>query len=196
MKQLSLFDESRLYRVPRSETLVMDRDDLIRWKQRIFEYQQSVRNSKQPEQSVLFDIARQTWHSPSEIDPFTLRQYPADFYRMPRPAEPLDDTNQGCIYFIIDRYLPILLYIGETKLSVHQRWSGVHDAKDYLMRYIELHRQYELDVQPGSAFWYHVPPKKQVLREWERELIYRWRSPFNKECVQWYGKPFFYRPLS
>ena len=189
MKQLSLFEE-RDYRVPRQEKIVINKDALVQWKQRIFEYQQSVKNSQQPQQQSLFELPRQTWYSPSEIDPFALRQYPADFYRMPQPPEPLDDSNQGCIYFIIDRCLPILLYIGETKLSAHQRWSGVHDAKDYLMRYLELHRQYELDVQPCSAFWYQVPPKKQVLREWERELIYRWRSPFNKECVQWYGKPF------
>jgi hypothetical protein len=190
MKQLSLFDESRPYRVSRPENLVMDREALIRWKQRIFKYQQSVRNSKQPEQSVLFDIAPQTWHTPSEIDPFSLRQYPADFYRKPEPPEPLDDSNQGCIYFIIDRCLPILLYIGESKLSAHQRWSGVHDAKDYLMRYIELHRHYEIEVQPGSAFWYHVPPQKKILREWERELIYRFRSPFNSEMWEVWGRPF------
>jgi hypothetical protein len=168
----------------------MDKDALIRWKQRIFEYQQSVRNSKQPEQQTLFNLPRQTWDSPSEIDPFSLRQYPADFYRMPRPPEPLDESNQGCIYFIIDRSLPILLYVGETKLSAHQRWSGVHDAKDYLRRYIELHRRYKLDVLPSSAFWYGVPPKKKILREWERELIERFRSPFNREMWEVWGQPF------
>lgn len=190
MKQLSLFDESRPYGVSRPQSLVMDRDTLVKWKQRIFEYQQSTREQKQPQQQALFDLPRQTWHTPNEIDPFALRQHPADFYRLSQSPEPLDDTNQGCIYFIIDRSLPILLYIGETKLSAQQRWSGVHDAKDYLMRYIELHRQYELDVLPCSAFWYHIPPKKQILREWERELIYRWRSPFNREMWDVWGQPF------
>lgn len=190
MKQLSLFDESRPYRASRPDNLVMDREALIRWKRRIFDYQKSVRNRKQPEQQTLFNLPPQTGDYTSEIDPFSLRQYPADFYRMPRAAEPLDDGNQGCIYFIIDRSLPILLYIGETKLSVHQRWSGVHDAKAYLMRYIELHRQYELEVQPCSAFWYGVPPKKEILRQWEKKLIYRFRSPFNCEMWGVWGQPF------
>ncbi|MFM7439858.1 MAG: GIY-YIG nuclease family protein [Snowella sp.] len=190
MKQLSLFDESRPYNVRRPQSLVMDREALVKWKQRIFEYQQSAREQKQPQQQALFDLPRQTCHTPNEIDPFALRQHPADFYRLPQSPEPLDDTNQGCIYFIIDRSLPILLYIGETKLSAQQRWLGVHDAKDYLMRYIERHRQYELDVLPCSAFWYHVPPKKQILREWERQLIYRWRSPFNREMWDVWGQPF------
>ncbi len=191
MKQLSLFEDHNRYSLrPRPETLVMDRDALIRWKQRIFDYQQSARKQKQPQRPTLFELPKQTWHTPDEINPFSLRLHPADFYRMPRPPEPLDDTNQGCIYFIIDRSLPILLYIGETKLSVHQRWSGVHDAKEYLMRYVELHRQYGLDVQPGSAFWSHVPPKKKLLREWERELIFKWRTPFNKEMWQKLGQPF------
>ena len=190
MKQLSLFDDSRPYGVTRKRTLVMDKAMLIRWKERIYDYQQSVKSHQFTEQQSLFKTSREAWHTPEEIDPFTLKQHPADFYRIPLPSEPVDDTNQGCIYFIIDRSLPILLYVGESKLSAHQRWSGVHDAKDYLMKYIELHRKYELEVLPCAAFWYNLPTKKKLLREWERKLIYRFRSPFNQEMWDIWGQPF------
>ena len=199
MKQLSLFDERERLLSPRPETMVLDRDGLIRWKQSIFDYQQQVRNNQQPQQQTLFDLPRQTWHTPDEIDPFSLRFHPADFYRLPEPPEPFDNPERGCIYFIIDREasrregdrtLPILLYIGETKLTAHQRWSGTHYCKDYLMNYIEMHRRYGLNVAVCSAFWQHIPPDKKVLLAWERELILKWRSPFNKENWDKFGQPF------
>jgi hypothetical protein len=57
------------------------------------------------------------------------------------------------------------------------------------LQYIEMHRRYDLDVNVVSAFWQLVPSKK-ILQQWERELILKWRSPFNKECWQWWGQPF------
>jgi uncharacterized protein (DUF885 family) len=186
MKQLNLFDDDRPLS-SRPETLVMSRDTLIQWKQRILEHQQQVRQGQQPQQQTLFDLPKTTWHTVDEIDPFALQLHPADFYRKP---EPLDNSNQGCIYFLIDRTAQIILYIGETKLTVHQRWSGVHYAKDYTLYYIEQHRRYGLEVAVCSAFWLSIPPDKKILRQWERELIYKWRSPFNQECWQWLGQPF------
>lgn len=189
VKQLSLFDDDRPLS-SRSETLIMSRDTLIQWKERIKEHQQQVRQEHQPQQQTLFDLPRSTWHELHEINPFRLRSHPADFYRKPESPEPLDDSNQGCIYFLIDRPAKIVLYIGETKLTVHQRWSGLHYAKDYTLRYIEQHRRYGLEVAVCSAFWLSIPPDKKMLRQWERELILKWRSPFNKECWQWFGQPF------
>lgn len=186
MQQLSLFDNDHPLSSG-SETFVMSRDTLSQWKKRIREHQQQVRQKPQPQQQTLFDLPQTTWHKVDEIDPFVLRSSPADFYRKP---EPLDDSNQGCIYFLIDRSAEMILYIGETKLTVHQRWSGVHYAKDYTLRYIEQHRRYGLDVCVCSAFWLSIPPDKKVLRQWEKELILKWRSPFNRECWQWFGQPF------
>jgi hypothetical protein len=190
IEQLSLFDDNNRTLFSRRDKLVMDKDALTRWKQRIFEYQNSVRNSKPPQQQTLFDLPKTTWHAPDEIDPFSLKLHPADFYRKPEPPETFDNPDRGCIYFILDRTLPILLYIGETKLTAHQRWSGVHYCKDYVMSYIEMHRRYKLDVAVCSAFWQHVPPDKKVLLAWERELILKWRSPFNRENWNQFGQPF------
>ncbi len=168
----------------------MDKDALVRWKSRIFEHQHSVRQQKLPEQPTLFELPKTTWHTSDEIDPFALRLHPADFWRKPEPPEPFDDPDRGCIYFIIDNALPLLLYVGETKLTASQRWLGVHDCKDYIMSYVELHHRYRLERAVCSAFWHGVPPDKRVLRQWERELILKWRPAFNKEMWQKFGKPF------
>ncbi len=117
---------------------------------------------------------------------------------MPEPQGLVDNIDTGCIYFVIDpfgirvaaRTLPILLYVGETKLTAVKRWKGVHYIKDYSLKYIELHRRYDLEEAIVSAFWHRVPSNKKILRQWEKELIFKWRSPFNRECWQWYGQPF------
>ena len=191
MNQLSLFEDSnRSRRRPRQESLVMDKDALIKWKQRIFKYQQKVREQEPPQQMALIDLPQKTWHTPDEIDPFSLRLHTHRFWELPEFPEPPCDLNQGFLYFIIDRNLPIILYVGETKLSVNQRWEGTHDCKEYMMSYIEMHRRYDLEVLLCAAFWGAIPPDKKILREWEKELILRWKSPFNKEMWDTWGQPF------
>ena len=124
MKQLSLFDDDRK-RIPasRREKLIMNEETLLKWKQRIFDYQQKVREQEPPQQMTLIDLAPKTWHTPDEIDPFSLRLHPADFWQWAQPREPLADG--GCIYFVIDNAVPLILYCGETSLTPAQRWSGV-----------------------------------------------------------------------
>jgi hypothetical protein len=184
MKQLSLFDDYGFKTT--APSLQMDASALAEWKERIGNHQRQVRESKPPEQGSLFALPQTAWETPDELDPFSLRQYPADFYR----HQPLDSDCKGCIYFIIDRLSEIILYIGETKLTVKERWAGEHYAKGYVMNYIELHRKHKLDVAVSSAFWIEVPPDKKILQQWEKELILKWRSPFNKEMWDVYGQPF------
>lgn len=109
---------------------------------------------------------------------------------MPETKDLVNEIDTGCIYFIIDNTLPILLYVGETKLTASKRWKGVHYAKNYVLNYIEIHRKYKLDVAVVSAFWHNIPSDKKILLKWEKELITKWRSPFNKYCWQYYGQPF------
>ncbi len=101
-----------------------------------------------------------------------------------------EQGDRVCIYFIIDNTLPLLLYVGETKQTAKQRWNGVHDAKDYVTNYIELHRKYKLEVRVCSAFWYDTPSDRKSRLKLESELINRWQSPFNKENWQRWGQPF------
>ncbi len=188
-KQLSLFDSSGSYYAPRTEKLILNKIALINWKERIFNYQQQVKIIETPQQQTLFDLPQNTWHSPDEINPFSLPLHSSLFWRQAESSNFLETNEQGCLYFIIDNTLPLLLYVGETKLTANKRWQGTHDCKAYILQYIELHRRYELEVKVSSAFWQLIPSKK-VLQQWERELILKWRSPFNKECWQWWGQPF------
>ena len=186
-EQLNLFEDNNRILPPRPQELVMSQDSLRQWKERIFSSQQQIRNNQAPQQQTLFDTSPPKV-TPDQIDPFSLRLHTSLFYRMPESA--IDTIDTGCIYFIIDNAVPLLLYVGETKLTATKRWKGVHDAKDYILNYIELHRRYDLDVAVLSAFWYDIPADKKILRSWERELILRWKPPFNKECWQCYGQPF------
>ena len=47
----------------------MDADALIKWKSRIFDYQQRVRETKPPQQTALFELTP-THCDPDAIDPF------------------------------------------------------------------------------------------------------------------------------
>ncbi|WP_048319191.1 excinuclease ABC subunit C [Crocosphaera watsonii] len=190
MKQLNLFDTNASSLKSRLPSLVMDREALIKWKQRVFKYQETIKDS-QPQQQTLFEMPKSSWHTVDDIKPFELPIHNCLFWRMPEPKYHFaDESSKGYLYFIIDNTLPILLYCGETKLTANQRWSGVHDCKDYIRNYIQLHRIHNLDVAVVSAFWEHIPPEKKILLKWERELIIKYRSPFNKESWKYWGQPF------
>ena len=191
MKQLNLFDTNSSSLTPRKESLIMDSEALIKWKQRVFNYQNQVRNSQPPQQQTLFELPKTSWHTVDDIKPFDLKIHSSLFWIMPEKKHQFEDESRnGCIYFIIDNTLPILLYCGQTKMTANQRWSGFHYCKDYIRNYIQLHRIHKLDVAVVSAFWQHIPPDKKVLLEWERELIIKYRSPFNKENWKYWGQPF------
>ena len=161
----------------------MSADALCQWKQRIFEYQQSALSS-QPQQQTLFELPPESCNADT-LDPFALQLHNLSFCEQP------DWGDCTCLYFVIDtaKPAPLLLYIGETERSPKQRWMS-HYCYNYIGNYIELHRRYSLDVTVGIAFWFGAPINRKQRLKLESELIYRWRSPFNKECWQWWGQPF------
>lgn len=187
MKQLSLFDAPSPYRISRLENRRFDSSGLRQWKERVWRYQQLMQNIQEPEQQTLFEITSDR-PSPDYLDPFSLAYHSSLFWRQKANLD-YAEKRQGCLYFIIDRTLPLLLYIGETKLTAHHRWRGTHDCKEYILRYLELHRRYDLETAIVSAF-YPLALSKKELQTWENALIYKWRSPFNKECWQYWGQPF------
>ena len=101
-----------------------------------------------------------------------------------------DWGDSVCFYFVIDNIFPLLLYIGETKRTPKARWAGVHDCKQYIMRYVELHRRYGLKVAISTAFEWDALGDRKTRQQLEKELILKWRSPFNKECWKCWGQPF------
>ena len=184
-KQLSLFEPSATYQVNKKTPqpdLVMSEQFLHQWKTNIHHYQQNQRNSY-PQQTDLMgqnnDIAEV-----ESFDPFSIKTHTDQFYELPDYS-----LSESCLYFILDTHHFLLLYVGETKRSPHQRWLN-HDCKSYIQHYIELHRKYDLPVLIRSAFWWSVPESRKLRQKLEKELILKWRSPFNKESWQWWGQPF------
>ena len=182
MAQLELFSD--FHPKPssaKSPQLTMSCEALESWKQRIFEHQQS-EGADQPRQGSLFELVPNPC-DPNNIDPFTLELHNLSFCEKP------DWGDRTCLYFVIDNELPLLLYVGETDRTAKQRWMS-HECHSYIGNYIELHRRYSLDVSVAIAFWYGAPANRKQRLQLESELIYKWRSPFNKECWQWWGQPF------
>ena len=182
MAQLELFPEFQPKpRVLKSPQLIMSSQALQSWKQRIFEHQQSESADQSRRQGTLFELAPNPCDL-DNIDPFTLQLHNLSFSDRP------DLGDRTCLYFVIDTF-PLLLYVGETDRTPKQRWTN-HYCHNYIANYIELHRRYTLDVAVGIAFWYGAPSNRKQRLQLESELIYKWRSPFNKECWQWWGQPF------
>ena len=184
-KQLSLFEPSANYQLEKKQSqadLVMSKSFLEQWKKRIYSYQKE-KKSNQGQQT---DLINENINN-SEVesfDPFSVKTHTDQFYDLPNYS-----LSESCLYFILDTHYSLLLYVGETKRSPGQRWIN-HDCKNYIQRYIELHRQYDLPVLIRSAFWWSVPESRKLRQKLEKELILKWRSPFNKESWQWWGQPF------
>ncbi|MEG4007761.1 hypothetical protein QUA41_17895 [Microcoleus sp. Pol11C1] len=180
MKQLELFPGFQPSSAKPTQ-LTMTVGALHSWKQRILKHQQSAA-SEQPKQGTLFELAPNPC-DPNNIDPFALELHSLSFCEKP------DWGDSHCLYFVIDNQLPLLLYVGETERTPKQRWMS-HDCHRYIENYIELHRRYSLDVAVAIAFWYGAPSNRKQRLQLELELIYKWKSPFNKECWQQWGQPF------
>ena len=184
-KQLSLFEPSATYQVSKKTSqpdLAMSKSFLEQWKKRLYNYQQSKKNNELQQTDLM---AANSYISEVELfDPFGIETHTDQFYDLPDY-----NLSESCLYFILDTHYSLLLYIGETKRSPHQRWIN-HDCKSYIQNYIELHRQYDLPVLIRSAFWWSVPESRKLRQKLEKELILKWRSPFNKESWQWWGQPF------
>ncbi|PZO45134.1 MAG: hypothetical protein DCF19_01185 [Pseudanabaena frigida] len=165
----------------------MSSQSLQTWKQAIAKYQNSISTTIPVTQTSLFDMPSNHCN-PHAIDPFKLPIQPAEFYRLPSA-----DRGDACVYFVVDLdaslHSPVLLYIGETCRS-SKRWKGVHDCKRYILRYRELHNTHSLTTQVIMTFWWDAPLATRPRQQLERNLIEKWRSPFNKENWSIWGTPF------
>lgn len=162
--------------------------ELQAWKLRIIRFQTKLQLAPPAQQGSLF--AAEPAPSAS-IDPFSLRRQNTEFWRWQ-----FDDVGVAAMYFVIDYAAteemansPLLLYVGETVKS-NQRWQGVHDCKRYLTNYRQSHFENGLASELGIAFWPHAPEERVARQRLESELIYRWRSPFNKQNWRFWNTPF------
>jgi hypothetical protein len=198
-QQLSLFslqDSQSLYDCPVNPAYEISLSALTDWKQRIYRFQQQVRDTPLPHQGSLFSGSEisyrfsETTLDPAihsihyGIDPFNLPRQNINFWRWK-----VTDQGEPSLYFVIDYQLPVLLYVGETVKS-NQRWQGEHDCKRYLSHYRQAHYHHQLDTQIGIAFLRGMPIKTRARQRLELDYIERWRSPFNKENWVIWGTPF------
>lgn len=189
MEQEELFSTrnfSKSHWERRQDELVMSRDQLVQWKQRIFNYQKEIPYQIPTQQNSLF--GSDSIRTADKINPFVLELHNWQFYRMLWTS-----TQSCCLYFVMDLEWSLVLYIGETKQSAHDRWgrSGInHDCDNYIKSYIQLHRDCELAVKVATSFYYDVPLNTRQRKKIESELIHKWRSPFNRENWKWWGQPF------
>jgi hypothetical protein len=159
--------------------------ELQAWKQRIISFQTQLQTP--PQQASLFDTSTEV-DLASSVEPFALRRQNTEFWRWQ-----FDDVGVAAMYFVIDYAATdsaaLLLYVGETVKS-NQRWKGEHDCKRYLLNYRQAHYDNGLKSELGIAFWPHAPIERQPRQKLESDLIYRWRSPFNKENWRFWNTPF------
>ncbi len=186
-KQASLFSEAEQQAVSRSQyqnfqtQTYLGQHELMAWKQKVATFQRAAKVSPAMEQTSLFAA---TIDPAETIAPFTLPQQNTEFWRWQ-----FRDVGVAALYFVIDYQSELLLYVGETVKS-NQRWKGEHDCKRYLMNYRQTHYHYNLESQLGIAFWRRAPADRRLRQAIESSLIYKWRSPFNKENWKFWGTPF------
>ncbi len=182
-EQQSLFPEPLRYHPPRRSRkprLSMSATALQAWKQRVFRFQQQVQDEPIAQRSLFAGACDPAL----ALNPFSLRQQNTEFWRWQ-----VSDAGESSLYFVIDAEMPIVLYIGET-MKANQRWKGVHDCKRYLANYRDLHYQLQMPTQLQIGFWAYAPQQSRDRQQLERQLIHKWRSPFNKENWQHWGTPF------
>ena len=169
-------------------TIDQDAIGLDQWKQRVLAYQQTHHHQATPStQGSLFDLADVSPSGMFEklvVDPFQLPRQNTQFWRWNA-----QDAGVSALYFVIDYDCSLVLYVGET-IKSESRWKGVHDCKRYLLHYQQAHYNLDLTTQLGIAFWKDAPTNTRSRQRLESEMIYQWRSPFNKENWTFWGTPF------
>jgi hypothetical protein len=157
--------------------------ELQTWKQRVAQFQSGVRSMPATAQGSLFDGPLES--SPADtIDPFILPPQNAEFWR-----GQFQESGVPALYFVVDYEADVLLYVGET-IKSNQRWKGVHDCKRYILNYVEAHRVHGATATVNIGFWPHAAADRKARQALESELIYKWRSPFNKENWTFWSTPF------
>ena len=169
--------------------LALGASELQAWKQRLIRFQANLQSRPAAQQGNLFTSAMPSIEPVDAIAPFTLRRQNTEFWRWQ-----FDDVGVPAMYFVIDyaandKGEKLLLYIGETVKS-NQRWKGVHDCKRYLTNYQQAHHAANLRSEVGIAFWPEASADRQARQKLESQLIYKWRSPFNKENWRYWNTPF------
>ena len=178
-KQIELFDTRDSFDNYSKQTnfVAQSREEILEWKKKISQYQQIILKNKDNsflQESIFSD---QKDSKVGEINPFTLAGSSINFWRSKKLI-----SKRSAIYFVIDNTqdYQIILYIGETS-SADARWKGVHDCKTYINNYKEVLSAHKIKSHLDIRFFLDVPKEARFRRKLEKQLIYLWFPPFNKE---------------
>ena len=178
-KQTELFDTRDSFADHSKQTnfVVQSREEILEWKKKINQYQQNILKNKDNSFLQKSIISDQNDYKVREINPFTLAGNSINFWRSKKLI-----SKSSAIYFVIDNTqdYQIILYIGET-FSADSRWKGVHDCKTYINNYKELLSGHNIKSHLDIRFFLDVPKEVRFRRKLEKQLIYLWFPPFNKE---------------
>jgi hypothetical protein len=192
-EQNSLFSAKDLagsYTTGRKPHLELSPEALQGWKQRVLTFQSDVIVGEPVSQGNLFGDMLGIALNADSFNPLELPRQNTQFWRWKA-----EDAGVSSIYFVFDYGTggsPLLLYTGETVKS-NQRWKGEHGCKHYLLNYQQAHYHYSLPTEIGIAFWQDAPVQTKARQQLERDLILKWRSPFNKENWAFWGTPFTHK---
>ncbi|WP_196523922.1 GIY-YIG nuclease family protein [Nostoc commune] len=117
------------------------------------------------------------------------------------PLQPLNfatEVNQfdnACIYFILDKALPLILYIGQSKncskrlRTLNYSSSGAHHRKKQIELYQQLNQNYGFSSSIYIARWdLPILLEEKYRLELEKSLILKWYPLFNQqnqESILW-----------
>ncbi|MGD1901141.1 MAG: GIY-YIG nuclease family protein [Geitlerinemataceae cyanobacterium] len=202
-RQLRLFEaKAQPYKTLRSPlSLEMTRAQFLAWQTDIAGFQRSLRGEAKPVQGSLFEpgasysvgkpseVPQDKPANPKAIDPEAIDPWNLAFQSMSFWRTPATTRGYPCLYFVVDRFVPLLLYVGESNNS-ERRWRGEHDCKRYLDRYYALNYNLGLEHGVAIAFWLHAPKGRKARQDLEQGLIQKWKPPFNRECWSRWGQPF------
>ena len=158
--------------------LVHNRSSLTKWRDKIYAHQNNickVSNDIFIQKSLILSQDENEFYR--NINPFLLTSFSINFWRSNK------SIHKGpAMYFVIDsiKNSQIILYIGETN-SADKRWKGDHDCKNYISNYKETMSNNNLESNLDIRFYLDVPKEVKLRRKLEKQLIYLWLPPFNKE---------------
>ena len=160
-----------------SNNLKVKSKTLMIWRDKIYAHQSKIRKDNQTnvfQQSIIPETDNADY---KKIYPFSLQGLSLNFWRTNQSVH-----NGPAMYFVVDTMgsSQIILYIGETN-SANKRWKGEHDCKNYLSNYKEALAYNNLTSQLDIRFFLDVPKEVKLRRRLEKNLIYLWIPPFNKE---------------
>tara|TARA_B100000900_G_scaffold412491_1_gene434409 strand:+ start:366 stop:863 length:498 start_codon:yes stop_codon:yes gene_type:complete len=151
---------------------------LIEWRQKIYNYQRKILID--PQNLSIQNSFIKTQNADNyfrKINPFLLTSFSINFWRSNKSVD-----KGPAMYFVVEtiKDAQIILYIGETN-SADQRWKGEHDCKTYINNYKEAISNNNLESNLDIRFFLDVPKDVKLRRNLEKQLIYLWLPPFNKE---------------